>query len=94
MSTDPHEPQVLASVSAETEAAMIVAALAEHGIEASTTGGIIAGFRAEVPGHIDIIVRQEQLAKAQQAYVQIQAEMFDSDSEIDWSQVDVGEPED
>lgn len=94
MTTDPHAPQVLASLYAETEAAMIVAALADHGVEASTTGGITAGFRAEAPGRVDIIVRQEQLEKAQQAYAQIQADLSDSDSEVDWSKVDVGKPED
>lgn len=94
MTTDPREPQVLASLYTETEAAMIVAALADHGIEASTTGGITVGLRPEAPGRVDIIVRKEQLAKAQQAYAQIQADLSDADSEVDWSKVDVGKPED
>jgi hypothetical protein len=89
MSTDPENPELLESFSSDLEAAAVVTALRARGIEASTTGGFTAGFRAEAPGNVNVIVRHEDLDKARQALVEIRKER----STIDWSDVDVGDPE-
>jgi len=90
MTTDPESPEVLMRVPSEVEAAAIVTALASRGIEALTTGGFTAGFRAEAPGQVSVMVHQDDLAPARQAITEIQQEAHD----IDWSQVDVGKDED
>lgn len=89
MTTDPDNPEVLTSVPSEIEAAAIVTALGAHSIQASTTGGYTAGFRAEAPGNVNVIVRRQDLERAQR----ILAEIEEDQSDVDWSQVDVGEPE-
>ena len=89
MSTDPHNPEVLVSLPTDVAAAAIVTALASRGIQASTTGDFTAGFRAEAPGLVNVIVRREDLDQAKQALTEIK----ESVAEIDWSQVDVGEPD-
>ena len=90
MSQDPNNPEVLKSFADELAAAALVAELEAHGIEASTTGGFTAGFRAEAPGEVHVIVRHMDMKKAQQILARLQQPHDD----IDWSQVDVGEPED
>ena len=69
--TDPNNPEVLVRVATDVEAAAIVTALAGHGIEASTTVGYTAGFRAESPGDVNVIVRHGDLSRAQQALAEI-----------------------
>jgi hypothetical protein len=83
-------PGLLLSVATEAEAASIVTALAEYGIEALTTGGVTAGFKAEAPGSVQILVRSADLEQAQQALAEIEKE----EGDVDWSKVDVGKPED
>jgi hypothetical protein len=90
MAGDPDSPKVLVSVRNEIEAVGIVTALAARGISASTTGGFTAGFRAEAPGYIQVIVKEADLDQARQALAEIRKER----EEIDWSQIDVGEPDD
>lgn len=90
MSDDPNAPEVLASVPNDIEAAAIVAALEAEGIGASATGGYTAGFRAEAPGDVNVIVRRHELQRAKQVLAEIEG----ASDDIDWSQVDVGEPED
>lgn len=87
---DPDSPELLVSVPTEFEASAIVAALAEQGIEATMTGGFTAGFLAEAPGDVAVAVKQEDLEKAKIALVNIHKE----NENIDWDNVDVGEPED
>ena len=89
MSSDPNNPEVVTSVQNEIEASGIVASLADHGIQATTTGGFTAGFRAEAPGEVQIVVKSEDLARAKQLLAEIEQQR----SDVDWSQVDVGEPE-
>ena len=88
--TDLNSPQVLLEVPNEFEATAIVAALREHGIYASMVGGFTAGFIAEAPGTVRIIVKKGDLESAQEALAKIEVEH----DEIDWSQVDVGKRED
>ncbi len=71
MPADPNNPEVLTSVRTDVEAAAIVGALAARGIEASTTGGYTAGFRAEAPGYVNVIVKYEDLDRARHALVEI-----------------------
>jgi hypothetical protein len=86
---DPNNPERLISVPTDVEAAAIVAALASHGVEASATGGFTAGFRAEAPGEVQVIVRHADLQRAREILAQIEQVK----EKIDWSQVDVGLPE-
>jgi hypothetical protein len=89
MPSDPNNPEVLTSVRTEVEAAAIVGALAARSIGASTTGGYTAGFRAEAPGCVNVIVRNEDLDRARYVLAEIEQDQTD----VDWSQVDVGEPD-
>jgi len=79
----------LVSVPSEVEAAAIVTALAEYGIEAHAVGGYTAGFRAEAPGDVKVSVKHADLDRARQAL----AEIREHPDAIDWSQIDVGRPE-
>jgi len=65
MSDDPTRTVVLATVLTEAQAAMIVAALEYHGVQAQMTGALTSGFRAWSPGNIQVIVRHEDLEQAQ-----------------------------
>jgi hypothetical protein len=83
-------PSLLLSVASEAEAAGIVTALADYDIKALTTGGVTARFKAEAPGSVQILVRRADLEQAQRALVEIQKD----EGDVDWSKVDVGQPED
>ena len=89
MSDDANGPEVLTEVPTEIEAATIVAALAARGVKADMTGGFTAGFRTEAPGWVRVVVRRSDLEQARSALDEIKSER----SEIDWTQVDVGQPE-
>lgn len=77
------------AVSTEAEAALVVQALAGVGIEATALGGHTANFRAEAPGVVKVMVREADHAAAKSLLETIEAE----DTPVDWSEVDVGEPE-
>lgn len=89
MTTDPHSPQRLVRVTTEAEAVAIVTALEAEGIRATATGGYTAGFRAEAPGDVNVLVRQQDLVAAQR----VLAELQHHGGDVDWSQVDVGDPQ-
>ena len=89
MSTDPASPVRLTSVPSELEASVIANALCDLGFRATTTGGFTSGFKAEAPGDVMILVPAEELEKARQALSKIQT----YESNVDWSQIDVGSPE-
>ncbi len=74
----------------EQEADVIVAALEEEGIKSSLSGAGANVFRLDLPGDVQILVAQEDEARARE----IIREGEDDVEEVDWSQVDVGEPED
>lgn len=57
-------PVTLTTVPTEQEAAIIVAALADRGIIAHSAGDITAGFRAEAPGMVQVLVKASDLAQA------------------------------
>lgn len=81
---------LLTSVPNEMEAGIIVGALEGRGIKATMTGTFTSGFRAEAPGWVQVLVSEEDLPAAKE----ILEEVSSGDDKVDWSQVDVGEPED
>jgi len=89
MTIEPNHPEVLTSVRNDLEAMPLLAALEELGVEATTTGSFTADFRAEAPGEVRIVVKHQDLARAKEALKEIN----EGGSDIDWSKVDVGEPE-
>ena len=64
MPDDANRPVVLTSVPSETQAAMIVAALDRENIPAQVQGALTSAFRAEVPGEVQVLVRQADLDRA------------------------------
>ena len=88
--TDINNPILLTRFVSEIEAVAILAALAESGIQGTTTGTFTTGFRTEAPGDVSVFVRQADLLKALEVLSEVKA----ARTEIDWSNVDVGEPED
>lgn len=64
MTADPNNPELLVRVASEVEAIAIVTALAAEGVEATRTGSYTAGFQAEAPGMVQVLVRQKDLARA------------------------------
>jgi hypothetical protein len=89
MSDQPAHTAVLTSTPTESEAAIVIAALEENGIRASS-GEHSSGLRAGAWNWVEILVAEEDLAKAKDILEQVQSE----NDHIDWSQVDVGQPED
>jgi len=87
--SDLNNPTTLAQYCSEVEAATIIAALAENGIKATTTGSFTTGFQAEAPGDVTVVVRQSDLASA----LELLREFETTKQDIDWNSVDVGEPE-
>lgn len=88
MSDRPEHTAVLTSTPTESEAAIVIAALEENGIHASSDE-YTSGLRAGAWNWVSILVAEEDLAEAQQILEQVQRE----NDHINWSQVDVGEPE-
>lgn len=64
MSTATDSLTVVTSVPEEVGAAAIVGLLAEHGIKAIAIGGTTAGFRAEAPGQVQVVVAEADHARA------------------------------
>ncbi|MEX2092677.1 MAG: DUF2007 domain-containing protein [Pirellulales bacterium] len=92
MPNSPEHPEHVVPVYStpnELEAGVIVAALEEAGIKSTMSGVYTAGFRAEAPGQVQILVAQEDLARAQEV-IRLGEE---NKEDVDWSQVDVGQPE-
>jgi hypothetical protein len=90
MTEDPNNPVLLTEVPTQVEATAIKTALTGFDVEATTTGGYTSGFQAEAPGWVRVLVRDSDLDRAKVALAEIKKEMAD----FDWSQVDVGQPED
>ncbi len=90
MTDDPNTVVELTSAANVMESAAIVAALNAEGIGTVTTGEFTAGFLAEAPGNVQIVVKSCDLARAQELLQRFK----EDSSSIDWSQIDVGEPED
>ena len=79
----------LTSVRTELEAGVIVDGLESRGIPATMAGVYTANFRAEAPGWVEVLVAEDDLSKAESLLDEVRQEHGD----VDWSQVDVGEPD-
>jgi hypothetical protein len=90
MTPEPNELTArLTSAPSETEAAIVVAALEENGIRASSDE-YTSGLRAGPWNWVDIMVAEQDLARAKEVLADVQRD----NDHIDWSQVDVGRPDD
>jgi hypothetical protein len=67
-------PAVLTTAPDEARAAILVAALNAHGLEARAVGGLTSGFRAEVPGGVRVLVHQGDLAAAREVLAALESE--------------------
>ena len=90
MTNDPNRPELLTAVPNDIEAAAIVNALADRGIQATVTGSYTSGFRTQAPGWVSIVVRRMDLDAARQAFVALKPDV----GEVDWPEIDVDEPSD
>lgn len=79
----------LAFFPTEVEATMIADELKRAGIQAEPAGILTAGFRAEAPGRVKVLVHQNDFEKGKA----LLDEYIQSRDHIDWSKVDLGEPE-
>ena len=79
-------PETLVSVPNDLEAAMIVSTLAAHGVDATTSGDFTAGFRAEAPGEVKVLVRRSDLTEARHALDRLVADSAAATSEDDSTQ--------
>lgn len=79
---------LLTSVPSETEAAIVIEALEREGIRAESDE-YTSGLRAGPWNWSEILVAEQDLARAKQVLARVQQE----NAHIDWSQVDVGKPE-
>lgn len=86
----PEHVVVVATAPNELEAGVIVAALEEEGIKSSMSGAATAEFRVGVPADVQILVAKEDEARAKEI-IRLGEE---NREDVDWSQVDVGQPED
>jgi hypothetical protein len=85
--SDESRAVVLVQVSTDWEAGLIAEALRHRGIDAEVAGALTSQFRAEAPGLVRVIVPHAQLERARAALEEQKREA----SDIDWSQVDVGD---
>ena len=74
MPEQPKTLQVLTRVPTEMEASLVVLRLADQGIAATAVGGFTAGFRAEAPGMVAVMVNSADLPAAEAALAAIEAE--------------------
>ena len=64
MAEQPADPAKLMEAESEAQAELIVAALADEGIEAQAEGGLIARFRVGPPARVNILVHRSDLSRA------------------------------
>ena len=64
MTSDADRLRLFRVVPTEVEATILIARLAEAGIEARIEGGVSAGFRAEAPGGARVLIRGRDLERA------------------------------
>lgn len=79
MTKDPHAPEILESYPNDVEAAAVVTALEAHGISATATGGFTAGFRAEAPGSVNVVVRRCDMPRARSVLAELREQRDESD---------------
>ena len=89
MNLDDENLSVLTTVPGEFEATAIVSALEAEGIRAQAVGGFTAGFKAETPAGASVMVLEGDLERAKQ----ILADLKKNGAGVDWSKVDVDDPD-
>ncbi|HXY34415.1 MAG TPA: DUF2007 domain-containing protein [Planctomycetaceae bacterium] len=89
MNLDDEKLLKLTTVTSEYEATAIVSALEAEGIRARCVGGFTAGFRAEAPGGASVVVLEDDLPRAKQILADLRAH----GAGVDWSQVNVDDPD-
>lgn len=67
--SDPNEPVTVGEFASELEASFIVSALDVAGVPAWITGQLTAGFRAEAPGRVRVLVRSSDAERAREALI-------------------------
>ena len=73
----------------EMDAGIIIAALDEEGIKATMSGGATADFRVGVPGDVEILVKAEDLSRAQEILQEAkEADEADDDEEDEYEDDD------
>ena len=82
--------ETLAIFDGEINATLLADELKNQGVPAEASGTLTAGFRAEAPGAVKVLVRRSDLDRARQ----IMDDYTASQKDIDWDQVDVGQMED
>ncbi len=90
MTIDPNTPERLTAVPNDIQAAAIVNALADRGIQATMTGSYTSGFRAQAPGWVSIVVRKMDLDAAKQALADLKPDA----SDLDWPEFDDDQADD
>jgi hypothetical protein len=73
MQDSDNRPETLLRVSTDMEAAMIVSTLAGEEIDATSAGDFTAGFRAEAPGMVSVLVRHSDLERARGVLAEIKS---------------------
>jgi hypothetical protein len=66
----------------ETEACLIVQFLADHEIDARAVGGFIAGFQAEAPANVAVVVKQCDSDRARKLLAERPVESLSEDEDI------------
>lgn len=79
----------LAPFPTEAQAMIIVNALKEEGIPSTAVGGYTRRLGIEDANWVQVMVTEEDLPVAKNSLAKLRKEI----AEIDWSQVDVGKPE-
>lgn len=72
----------LISVPSEVEASMIVNLLGDHGISARAVGGFTSGFKAEVPGNVDVLVNGGDTERASAVLLEVRKEPWRPNDEL------------
>ncbi len=85
--SDPHKTATLTETPTEAAAVLVCDALARHGVRAVYNGDLVAGWRAQAPGLVRVLVRADELDLAKR----LLAEEGVDGAGVDWSRVDVGE---
>ena len=80
---DPSRPVKLVGVSTELEGMLIVGRLEMEGIVATLAGGGLAGWRAEVPGWVQVMVLERDEARAREFLAQWRSRDEDEDKDDD-----------
>ena len=88
--TDENAPVTLCAFPQELYAQLLVDALSDHGITSEMSGGMTAGFRAEAPGMVKVLVNPSDLEAARAFFTEWEHE----GRSIDWDSVDLGKFED